>query len=33
MEMENILFPVVLITYICAVIIYANYKHKKSPDK
>jgi hypothetical protein len=33
MEIENIIFPIVLITYISAVIIYANYKHKKSPDK
>lgn len=30
MDFEKILFPIVLITYISAVIIYANYKHKNN---
>lgn len=30
MEIEKILFPIVLIGYITAVILYVNYRHKKS---
>lgn len=29
MDIEKILFPIVLITYITGIILYTNYKHKK----
>ncbi len=30
MDIEKVIFPLVLIAYITLAILYANYKHKKN---